>query len=100
MTSLHIGQAADQSGGVRQCRQLMLLTTPRPFQLASSSQSLKVGAQMNTDGGGSPMVKPKRDRQVEYLDLDLDPGKSTPPRKVCQEFAQTDYFEGGDPMRC
>ncbi|XP_023646747.1 GRB2-associated-binding protein 1-like isoform X1 [Paramormyrops kingsleyae] len=49
--------------------------------LASSSQSLKVGAQMNADGGGSPMVKPKRDRQVEYLDLDLDPGKSTPPRK-------------------
>lgn len=28
------------------------------------------------------MVKPKGDKQVEYLDLDLDPGKSTPPRKV------------------
>lgn len=36
---------------------------------------------MNADGGGSPMVKPKGDKQVEYLDLDLDPGKSTPPRK-------------------
>ncbi|XP_068135643.1 GRB2-associated-binding protein 1 isoform X2 [Hyperolius riggenbachi] len=33
------------------------------------------------DGGNSPMVKPKGDKQVEYLDLDLDPGKSTPPRK-------------------
>ncbi|XP_073460470.1 GRB2-associated-binding protein 1 isoform X4 [Aquarana catesbeiana] len=33
------------------------------------------------DGGNSPMVKPKGDKQVEYLDLDLDSGKSTPPRK-------------------
>ncbi|KAA0722213.1 GRB2-associated-binding protein 1 GRB2-associated binder 1 [Triplophysa tibetana] len=37
---------------------------------------------MNPDGGGSPMVKPKGDKQVEYLDLDLDTGKSTPPRKT------------------
>lgn len=28
------------------------------------------------------MVKPKGDKQVEYLDLDLESGKSTPPRKV------------------
>lgn len=42
---------------------------------------MKLGAPMNADGGGSPMVKPKGDKQVEYLDLDLDPGKSTPPRK-------------------
>lgn len=34
------------------------------------------------DGGSSPMIKPKGDKQVEYLDLDLDSGKSTPPRKV------------------
>ncbi|KAM7143073.1 GRB2-associated-binding protein 1 isoform 2-T2 [Molossus nigricans] len=33
------------------------------------------------DGGSSPMIKPKGDKQVEYLDLDLDSGKSTPPRK-------------------
>ncbi|XP_073405885.1 GRB2-associated-binding protein 1 isoform X2 [Dendrobates tinctorius] len=33
------------------------------------------------DDGNSPMVKPKGDKQVEYLDLDLDSGKSTPPRK-------------------
>lgn len=32
------------------------------------------------------MVKPKGDKQVEYLDLDLDPGKSTPPRKVRQHW--------------
>uniref|UniRef100_A0A665UE68 PH domain-containing protein n=1 Tax=Echeneis naucrates TaxID=173247 RepID=A0A665UE68_ECHNA len=37
---------------------------------------------MTADGGSSPMVKPKGDKQVEYLDLDLDPGKSTPPRKM------------------
>lgn len=36
---------------------------------------------MNADGGSSPMVSLKGDKQVEYLDLDLDPGKSTPPRK-------------------
>lgn len=30
------------------------------------------------------MVKPKGDKQVEYLDLDLDSGKSTPPRKVSE----------------
>lgn len=45
-------------------------------------QNLKLGAPMTADGGSSPMVKPKGDKQVEYLDLDLDPGKSTPPRKV------------------
>ncbi|XP_073719190.1 GRB2-associated-binding protein 1 isoform X8 [Misgurnus anguillicaudatus] len=44
-------------------------------------ENMKLGAPMNADGGGSPMVKPKGDKQVEYLDLDLDPGKSTPPRK-------------------
>lgn len=36
------------------------------------------------DGGSSPMIKPKGDKQVEYLDLDLDTGKSTPPRKVSE----------------
>lgn len=36
------------------------------------------------DGGSSPMIKPKGDKQVEYLDLDLDSGKSTPPRKVSE----------------
>lgn len=36
------------------------------------------------DGRSSPMVKPKGDKQVEYLDLDLDSGKSTPPRKVSE----------------
>lgn len=30
------------------------------------------------------MIKPKGDKQVEYLDLDLDSGKSTPPRKVSE----------------
>lgn len=45
-------------------------------------QNMKLGAPMTADGGSSPMVKPKGDKQVEYLDLDLDPGKSTPPRKV------------------
>uniref|UniRef100_A0A8D3BT30 PH domain-containing protein n=1 Tax=Scophthalmus maximus TaxID=52904 RepID=A0A8D3BT30_SCOMX len=37
---------------------------------------------MTADGGSSPMIKPKGDKQVEYLDLDLDSGKSTPPRKI------------------
>lgn len=45
-------------------------------------QNIKLGAPMTVDGGSSPMVKPKGDKQVEYLDLDLDSGKSTPPRKV------------------
>lgn len=43
---------------------------------------MKIAAPMPTDGGNSPVVKPKGDKQVEYLDLDLDPSKSTPPRKV------------------
>lgn len=43
---------------------------------------MKLGPPMTADGGSSPMVKPKGDKQVEYLDLDLDSGKSTPPRKV------------------
>nr|XP_020447335.1 GRB2-associated-binding protein 1 isoform X3 [Monopterus albus] len=45
-------------------------------------ENMKLGAPMTADGGSSPMVKPKGDKQVEYLDLDLDPGKSTPPRKM------------------
>lgn len=49
---------------------------------------------MTADGGSSPMVKPKGDKQVEYLDLDLDPGKSTPPRKVGLCF--TDRKIGAD----
>ena len=43
---------------------------------------MKLVAPMTVDGGSSPKVKPKGDKQVEYLDLDLDPSKSTPPRKV------------------
>ncbi|XP_052401594.1 GRB2-associated-binding protein 1 isoform X2 [Carassius gibelio] len=49
--------------------------------LDHQDENVKLAAPMNADGGGSPMVKPKGDKQVEYLDLDLDPGKSTPPRK-------------------
>uniref|UniRef100_A0A8C1YUP7 GRB2-associated binding protein 1 n=1 Tax=Cyprinus carpio TaxID=7962 RepID=A0A8C1YUP7_CYPCA len=49
--------------------------------LDHQDENMKLAAPMNADGGGSPMVKPKGDKQVEYLDLDLDPGKSTPPRK-------------------
>uniref|UniRef100_A0A3B3ZH18 PH domain-containing protein n=1 Tax=Periophthalmus magnuspinnatus TaxID=409849 RepID=A0A3B3ZH18_9GOBI len=37
---------------------------------------------MTADGGSSPMSKPKGDKQVEYLDLDLESGTSTPPRKM------------------
>ena len=52
---------------------------------------MKLGPPMTADGGSSPMVKPKPkgDKQVEYLDLDLDPGKSTPPRKVRNSPAPT-----------
>ncbi|MGH0184317.1 UNVERIFIED_CONTAM: hypothetical protein FKN15_014954 [Acipenser sinensis] len=46
-----------------------------------TEENIKLGAQLSADGGSSPMVKPKGDKQVEYLDLDLDSGKSTPPRK-------------------
>ncbi|CAB1327274.1 unnamed protein product, partial [Coregonus sp. 'balchen'] len=49
--------------------------------LDTVEENMKRGAPMTADGGSSPMVKPKGDKQVEYLDLDLDPGKSTPPRK-------------------
>ncbi|KAJ8403625.1 hypothetical protein AAFF_G00349510 [Aldrovandia affinis] len=49
--------------------------------LNADEPNMKLSAQMNAEGGSSPMVKPKGDKQVEYLDLDLDPGKSTPPRK-------------------
>lgn len=52
---------------------------------------MKLGPPMTADGGSSPMVKPKGDKQVEYLDLDLDSGKSTPPRKVgiCFTYSHT-----------
>ncbi|KAF3687793.1 GRB2-associated-binding protein 1 [Channa argus] len=50
--------------------------------MSTDEPNMKLGPPMTADGGSSPMVKPKGDKQVEYLDLDLDPGKSTPPRKM------------------
>ncbi|KAM9363537.1 GRB2-associated-binding protein 1 isoform 1-T1 [Symphorus nematophorus] len=50
--------------------------------MSTEEPIVKLGAPMTADGGSSPMVKPKGDKQVEYLDLDLDSGKSTPPRKM------------------
>ncbi|KAK2817182.1 hypothetical protein Q5P01_025373 [Channa striata] len=50
--------------------------------MSTDEPNMKLGPTMTADGGSSPMVKPKGDKQVEYLDLDLDPGKSTPPRKM------------------
>ncbi|XP_034628294.1 GRB2-associated-binding protein 1 isoform X6 [Trachemys scripta elegans] len=46
----------------------------------STEDSILFGSN-SLDGGSSPRIKPKGDKQVEYLDLDLDSGKSTPPRK-------------------
>uniref|UniRef100_UPI0037E81A3C GRB2-associated-binding protein 1 isoform X2 n=1 Tax=Semicossyphus pulcher TaxID=241346 RepID=UPI0037E81A3C len=50
--------------------------------MSTDEPNMKLSAPMTADGGSSPMVKPKGDKQVEYLDLDLDSGKSTPPRKM------------------
>ncbi|XP_059902274.1 GRB2-associated-binding protein 1 isoform X8 [Gadus macrocephalus] len=50
-------------------------------ELDSLEENMKLSAPKTSDGGSSPLVKPKEEKQVEYLDLDLDPGKSTPPRK-------------------
>ncbi|XP_069386805.1 GRB2-associated-binding protein 1 isoform X6 [Paralichthys olivaceus] len=50
--------------------------------MSTDEPNMKLVPPMTADGGSSPMVKPKGDKQVEYLDLDLDPGKSTPPRKM------------------
>ncbi|XP_023259974.1 GRB2-associated-binding protein 1 isoform X5 [Seriola lalandi dorsalis] len=50
--------------------------------MSTDDPNVKLVAPLTADGGSSPMVKPKGDKQVEYLDLDLDPGKSTPPRKM------------------
>ncbi|CAI5784310.1 Hypothetical predicted protein [Podarcis lilfordi] len=51
-----------------------------PMNPNQSSDDPVLFGSNSLDGGSSPMVKPK-DKQVEYLDLDLDSGKSTPPRK-------------------
>ncbi|XP_055080400.1 GRB2-associated-binding protein 1 isoform X2 [Periophthalmus magnuspinnatus] len=45
-------------------------------------ENMKLVPPMTADGGSSPMSKPKGDKQVEYLDLDLESGTSTPPRKM------------------
>ncbi|XP_062333892.1 GRB2-associated-binding protein 1 isoform X12 [Osmerus eperlanus] len=52
-----------------------------PSMPSDEPQGMKLSAPMAADGGSSPLVKPKGDKQVEYLDLDLDPGKATPPKK-------------------
>ncbi|XP_055261458.1 GRB2-associated-binding protein 1 isoform X3 [Moschus berezovskii] len=52
-----------------------------PMNPNLSSEDSNLFGSNSLDGGNSPMVKPKGDKQVEYLDLDLDSGKSTPPRK-------------------
>uniref|UniRef100_A0A8C2P819 PH domain-containing protein n=1 Tax=Capra hircus TaxID=9925 RepID=A0A8C2P819_CAPHI len=53
-----------------------------PMNPNLSSEDSNLFGSNSLDGGNSPMIKPKGDKQVEYLDLDLDSGKSTPPRKV------------------
>ncbi|XP_040001846.1 GRB2-associated-binding protein 1 isoform X5 [Xiphias gladius] len=55
---------------------------PMVSNMSTDEPNMKLVPPMTADGGSSPMVKPKGDKQVEYLDLDLDPGKSTPPRKM------------------
>ncbi|XP_062992192.1 GRB2-associated-binding protein 1 isoform X4 [Elgaria multicarinata webbii] len=52
-----------------------------PMNPNQSSDDPGLFGSSSLDGGSSPMVKPKGDKQVEYLDLDLDSGKTTPPRK-------------------
>ncbi|XP_073897310.1 GRB2-associated-binding protein 1 isoform X7 [Castor canadensis] len=52
-----------------------------PMNPSLSGEDPNLFGSNSLDGGSSPMVKPKGDKQVEYLDLDLDSGKSTPPRK-------------------
>ncbi|XP_046512094.1 GRB2-associated-binding protein 1 isoform X5 [Equus quagga] len=52
-----------------------------PMNPNLSSEDSNLFGSNGLDGGSSPMIKPKGDKQVEYLDLDLDSGKSTPPRK-------------------
>ncbi|XP_069781381.1 GRB2-associated-binding protein 1 isoform X3 [Narcine bancroftii] len=49
---------------------------------STDDSSIKQGVLQCCDGGSS-LTRSKGDKQqVEYLDLDLDSGKSTPPRKV------------------
>ncbi|KAM4585026.1 GRB2-associated-binding protein 1 isoform 1-T1 [Odontesthes bonariensis] len=55
---------------------------PMDSNKPTDETTMKLIAPIPVDGGSSPMVKPKGDKQVEYLDLDLDSGKSTPPRKM------------------
>ncbi|TKC37851.1 hypothetical protein EI555_020621, partial [Monodon monoceros] len=55
--------------------------SPITRSFARDKQTLNLFGSNSLDGGNSPMIKPKGDKQVEYLDLDLDSGKSTPPRK-------------------
>ncbi|XP_078067092.1 GRB2-associated-binding protein 1 isoform X6 [Mustelus asterias] len=51
------------------------------FGPTAFTSTIKQGALQCGDGGSS-LTRSKGDKQqVEYLDLDLDPGKSTPPRK-------------------
>ncbi|XP_059553920.1 GRB2-associated-binding protein 1 isoform X2 [Myotis daubentonii] len=52
-----------------------------PMNPNLSGEDSNLFGSSSLDGGSSPMIKPKGDKQVEYLDLDLDSGKSTPPRK-------------------
>ncbi|KAM9769710.1 GRB2-associated-binding protein 1 isoform 8-T9 [Menidia menidia] len=55
---------------------------PMDSSKSTDETTMKLAAPLPVDGGSSPMVKLKGDKQVEYLDLDLDSGKSTPPRKM------------------
>ncbi|KAM4594998.1 GRB2-associated-binding protein 1 isoform 2-T2 [Fundulus diaphanus] len=51
-------------------------------ELDTIEEIMMMVASLPVVGGSSPTVKPKGDKQVEYLDLDLESGKSTPPRKM------------------
>ncbi|XP_024116780.2 GRB2-associated-binding protein 1-like [Oryzias melastigma] len=77
---------------------------PSDLSLSAGEQSLRLMLHRASEGGASsPLLqRPKREKQVEYLDLDLHTGRSTPTRqKRCTTKGRTSREEqgGGDEER-
>lgn len=69
--------------------------TTSHLSFSAGESSLRLMLHRASEGGvGSPLLwRGKRDKQVEYLDLDLHTGRSTPPRQKC---SPAEGGNGGD----
>ncbi|XP_024143352.1 GRB2-associated-binding protein 1 isoform X1 [Oryzias melastigma] len=100
----HSAQSSSPSSDSDDLEDSYVAMVPSNLSLSAGEQSLRLMLHRASEGGASsPLLqRPKREKQVEYLDLDLHTGRSTPTRqKRCTTKGRTSSSEqgGGDEER-